>query len=67
MLFILALFYTSSPNLYPPAPLITITEIPVIVIDRESLLRIGGYGSRYISIVIVAKAISKYLDRGDFV
>ena len=41
-------------------------EIPVIVINRESLLRIGGYGSGYILIIIVAKAVSKYLDRGYF-
>ncbi len=28
--------------------------------------RIGGYGSGYILIIIVAKAVSKYLDRGHF-
>ena len=44
----------------------TTTEIPVIVVDRESLPRIGGYGSGYVSIVTVAKAASEYLSRGHF-
>ena len=63
---ILAPPYTSSLNLYPLPPLITITEIPVIIINRELLSRIGGYSSRYILIVTVTKAASKYLDRGYF-
>ncbi|XTI95670.1 hypothetical protein V2W45_1256640, partial [Cenococcum geophilum] len=63
---ILALPYTSSPNPHPLPPLVTITEILVIIINRESLPRISSYGSRYILIVIVAKAISEYLDRGYF-
>ena len=63
---ILAPFYTSSLDLYPLPPLITMTEILVIVVDRESLFRIGGYSSRYVLIVTVVKAISKYLDRGHF-
>ena len=58
--------YTSSLNLYPLPPLVTIIEILVIVINRKLLPRIGGYSSRYILIVTVAKAISKYLDRGYF-
>jgi hypothetical protein len=32
----------------------------------ESLPRIGGYGSGYVSIVTVAKAASEYLSRGHF-
>lgn len=63
----LALSYTSSPNLHPLAPLVTIIEIPVIIVNQELLLRIGGYGSRYISIIIVAKAASEYLNRGYFI
>ena len=58
--------YTSSSNLHPPPPLVTITEIPVIIVNQELLPKIGGYGSRYILIIIVAKAASEYLDRGRF-
>ena len=57
---------TSSLNPYPLPPLVTITEIPVIIINRESLLTISSYGSRYVLIVIVTKAAFKYLDRGHF-
>ena len=56
----------SSLDPYPLPPLVTMIEIPVIVVNRESLLRISSYGSRYILIIIVAKAISEYLDRGHF-
>ena len=54
----------SSLNLYPLPPLITIIEILVIIVNWELLYRISSYSSRYMLIVIVTKAISKYLDRG---
>ena len=44
----------------------TMIETPVIVVNRESLPRIGGYGSGYMSIVTVVKAASEYLSRGHF-
>ena len=59
--------YTSPPNPYPPPPLVTIIEILVIIINRELLPRISGYGSKYILIITVAKAVSEYLDRGYFI
>ena len=56
----------ASSDPHPPPPLVTTAEIPVIVVNRESLSRIGGYGGGYMSIVTVAKAASEYLGRGHF-
>ena len=62
---ILALFYTSPPAPHYPPPIITWIKILLININSELLHIVGGYSSKNISIVTVAKAASEYLRLGN--